>query len=229
VAPHRSEDKDRQSGTGKTTTIRKILEQLAGGNQYRYLIARRRAPRIFLRKGVSWKGWVPANLMWFLQQSPSTTKRRRPEELVEALSLDIVGFTRGSPAAVAQFERSENQMGLEGLDFGEQTYRALIEGIEIAASLGDSLPPGFDLGVLMKLRDIGKLFYRGVNRMEFTLNHYVSPLKASFDNEKCDRIRHRIEQPEAQRQTIEGRLLMADFKETGRQLRVHPPVIRFWS
>jgi len=25
-------------------------------------------------------------------------------------------------------------MGLEGLDFGEQTYRALIEGIEIAAS-----------------------------------------------------------------------------------------------
>jgi hypothetical protein len=159
-----------------------------------------------------------------LQQSPSTAKGRRPEELVEALSLDIVGFTRGSPAAVAQFERSENQMGLEGLDFGEQTYRALIEGIEIAASLGDSLPPGFDLGVLMKLRDIGKLFNRGVNRMEFTLNHHVLPLKASFDSEKCDRIRQRIEQPEAQRQTIEGRLLMADFKETGRQLRVHPPV-----
>jgi hypothetical protein len=50
-----------------------------------------------------------------LQQSPSTARGRRPEELVEAVSLDIVGFTRGSPAAVAQFERSENQLGLEGL------------------------------------------------------------------------------------------------------------------
>jgi len=159
-----------------------------------------------------------------LQQSPSTAKGRRPEELVEAVSLDIIGFTPGSPAAIAQFERSENQLGLEGLDFGEQTYRALIEGMEIATGSGDSLPPGFDLGVLMKLRDIGKLFSRGVNRMEFTLNHHTLPVKVSFDSEKCDRIRQRIEQPETQRQSIEGRLLMADFKETGRLLRVHPPV-----
>ena len=159
-----------------------------------------------------------------LQQSPSTARGRRPEELVEAVSLDIIGFTHGSPAAVAQFERSENQLGLEGLDFGEQTYRALIGGMGIATGSGDSLPPGFDLGVLMKLRDIGKLFSRGVDRMEFTLNHHTLPVKVSFDREKCDRIRQRIEQPEAQRQSIEGRLLMADFKETGRQLRVHPPV-----
>ena len=89
-----------------------------------------------------------------LQQSPSTARGRQPEELVEAVSLDMVGFTRGSPAAVAQFERSENQLGLEGLDFGEQTYRALIGGMGIATGSGDSLPPGFDLGVLMKLRDI---------------------------------------------------------------------------
>jgi hypothetical protein len=60
--------------------------------------------------------------------------------------------------------------------------------------------------------------------MEFTLNHHTLLVKASFDREKCDRIRQRIEQPEAQRQSIEGRLLMADFKETGRQLRVHPSV-----
>jgi hypothetical protein len=159
-----------------------------------------------------------------LQQTPSTVKGRRPEELIKAVSLDIVGFSQGSPAAVAYLERSGNQMLFGGVDFGEQTYQALIEGIEMAARLENALPPGFDLGVLMKLRDIGKLFNRGVNRVEFTLNHRPLPVRASFDVEKCDQIRHRIEQPEAQRQAIEGRLLMADFKETGRQLRVHPTV-----
>jgi hypothetical protein len=157
-----------------------------------------------------------------LQQTPSAAKGRRPDDVVVALSLDIVGFTHGSPAAVAHLERTDGQMMMEVADLGEQTYRSLIEGIEMAGGAGDTLPPGYDLGVLMKLRDIGKLFNKGVNRMEFTLNHRARPVKAAYDLTKCDRIRQRIEKPEAQRQTIEGRLLMADFKETGRQLRVHP-------
>lgn len=159
-----------------------------------------------------------------LQQTPSTAKGRRSDEVVAALALDIVGFTHGSPAAVAHLERSDTQMLIEETDFGEQTYRALIEGIEAVSAPGDSLPLGFDLGVLMKLRDIGKLFNKGVNQMEFTLNHRSQPLRASFNLEKCDHIRRRIEKPEAQMQTIDGRLLMADFKETGRQLRIHPSI-----
>jgi len=157
-----------------------------------------------------------------LQQSPSAAKGRRPDDIVVALSLDIVGFTHGSPAAVAHLERTDGQMMMEVADFGEQTYRALIEGIEVVSGSGAALPQGFDLGVLMKLRDIGKIFNKGVDRMEFTLNHRARPVKASFDLTKCDRIRQRIDKPESQRQTIEGRLLMADFKESGRQLRVYP-------
>lgn len=157
-----------------------------------------------------------------LHQTPSTAKGRRPEEIVTALSLDLIGFTHGSPVAVAHLERSDSQMIMDVADFGEQTYRTLIEGIEVAGGPGVHLPPGFDLGVLMKLRDLGKLFNKGVSRIEFTLNHRVQPLRASFDLPRCDRIRARIAEPEAQQQTVEGRLLMADFKETGRQLRVHP-------
>jgi hypothetical protein len=157
-----------------------------------------------------------------LHQTPSTAKGRRPEEIVAALSLDMVGFTHGSPAAVVSFERTDNQKLLELADFGEETYKALLEGVELAGGNGNVLPAGFDQGVLMKLRDIGKLFNKGVCRMEFTLNHRARPVIASFDLQKCDRIRQRIAQPEAQRQSIEGRLLMADFKETGRQLRIHP-------
>lgn len=159
-----------------------------------------------------------------LQQTPSNAKGRRPEEIVGALSLDIVGFTHGSPAAVVSLERTDSQTLIEGIDLGEQTYRALIEGIEIAGGSDESLPLGFDLGVLMKLRDIGKLFSKGVGRMEFTLNHRAQEMKATFDLSKCDRVRKRIAQPEAQLQIVEGRLLMVDFKETGRHLRIHPPV-----
>ncbi len=159
-----------------------------------------------------------------LQHLPNVAPGRRPVDVTVALSLDIVGFTHGSPAAVARLERTDGQMLLEAADFGEATYRALLEGIEAIGSADEALPPGFDLGVLMKLRDFGKLLNKGVSRVEFTLNHRSHAIRAVFDPAKQDRVRRRIAQPEAQQQTIQGRLLMADFKETGRQVRVHPSV-----
>lgn len=76
----------------------------------------------------------------------------------------------------------------------------------------------------MKLRDFGRLFSKGVSRVEFTLNHRPSPIKATYDLPRQDRVRQRIAQPQSQQQTVQGRLLMADFKETGRQLRIHPSI-----
>jgi len=49
-------------------------------------------------------------------------------------------------------------------------------------------------------------------------------VKAVFDHPKYDRVRQRIERPEAQQVSLQGRLLMADFKETGREIRIHPSV-----
>ncbi len=161
-----------------------------------------------------------------LHQTPSTAKGRRADEVVTALSLDLVGFTHGSPAAVAYLERSPGQSLMEPFeqDLGELTYKTLVEGIDSVANGGDALPQGFDLGVLMKLRDMGKLFGKGVTSMKFTLNHRAKPVVAIYDQAKCQRIRDRISKPEAQLQTITGRLEMADFKETCRALRIHPPV-----
>src|SRR2546422_10291534 len=52
-----------------------------------------------------------------LQQTPSTARGRRPEELIGALSLDLVAFTDGSPAAVAHLERTDGQMLMQNADF----------------------------------------------------------------------------------------------------------------
>ena len=159
-----------------------------------------------------------------LQNTPSAVPGRRPTDLTEALSLDIVGFTHGSPAAIVLLQRSEDQMLMQNADFGETAYKALLEGIESVSGETTALPPGFDLGVLMKLRDFGRLFSKGVSRVEFTLNHRPQAIKGTYDQARQDRVRQRIAQPQPQQQTLQGRLLMADFKESGRQLRVHPSV-----
>lgn len=159
-----------------------------------------------------------------LQHTPSRAKGRRPEDIVAALSLDLVGFTEGSPAAVAHLERSDGQMTIPVTDLGEETYRTLIEGIEVVASAQNALPPGFDAGVLLKLRDFGRLLNKGVTRVEFTLNHRPRVVRAAFTPQILERVRQRIEQPGPQQLTIQGRLLMADFKETVRHVRVHPSV-----
>jgi hypothetical protein len=159
-----------------------------------------------------------------LQHTPSVVEGRRPRGLTQALSLDLVGFTEGSPAAVVHLERTESQMEIDEVDLGEKTYRILLGGIDRVAEPTDALPEGFDLGVLLKLRDLGKLFNKGVSRIEFQLNHRVRPAKAVYDRSKYERVRQRIARPEAQQVTLQGRLLMADFKETGRQIRIHPSI-----
>jgi hypothetical protein len=159
-----------------------------------------------------------------LQHSPSVAEGRRPRELTQTLSLDLVGFTEGSPAAVVHLERTEPQMEIDEVDLGEKTYRVLLGGIDAVAGPTDALPEGFDLGVLLKLRDLGKLFNKGVSRIEFQLNHRLRPAKAVYDPVKYERVRQRIARPEAQQVTLQGRLLMADFKETGRQIRIHPSI-----
>jgi hypothetical protein len=163
-----------------------------------------------------------------LQHSPSRVKGRRSEEIVAALSLDLVGFTEGSPAAVAQLERSSGQMTLPMSDLGEAVYRTLLEGMESVGAAGGTLPPGFDAGVLIKLRDFGRLLGKGVTRVGFTLSHRTRPVQASYTARTLERIRQRLAQPGPQQQRVEGRLLMADFKETDRRVRVHPAVGAPW-
>lgn len=76
----------------------------------------------------------------------------------------------------------------------------------------------------MAWRDAGMLFRQGIETIEFTLNHRQTPIRASFTPHGCLRIQERIKGPQTNIRTIEGRLLMADFKEHGTRCRVHPSV-----
>lgn len=159
-----------------------------------------------------------------LQGSADSQKAgRRPQDIHAAVALDLVGITHGSPSAVIHFERSAPQSTMPIVDFGRQAYETLIQGLSVVlSSQDDRTPAGYDPGVLLALRDAGRLFDRGVERIEFTLNHRHQPMQASYDRKGYTRIQKRIVGPQLNQRTLEGRLVMADFKEHGSRLRVHP-------
>ncbi len=154
-------------------------------------------------------------------EAESVRRGPQPRNIKEVLALDLVLLTHGSPAAVLGFER-RGQAALPGMDFGLEILEKAIDGLRHIQEPGDSLPAGCDAGVLMAWRDAGTLFSQGIGKIEFTLNHRETPLAAAFTPEGFTRIQERIKGPQSNIRTIEGRLLMADFKEHGTRCRVHP-------
>ena len=138
----------------------------------------------------------------------------------EEVALDLVLLTHGSPATVLGFERRQTQTSLPGI--GLEIVKKAVAGLVDVQGDDDALPVGYDNGVLMAWRDIGTLFSQGIGQIEFTLNHRDAPLKIIFTPNGFARIQERIKGPLINVRTIEGRLLMVDFKEHGTRCRVHP-------
>lgn len=153
----------------------------------------------------------------------SVRRGPQPRSIKEEVALDLVLLTHGSPAAVLGFERRQTQ-ALPGMDLGLEILEKALCGLSAVQEADDKLPEGYDAGVLMAWRDAGILFGRGITKIDFTLNHRETPLTMTFTPEGFTRIQERIKGPQTNIRTIEGRLLMADFKEHGTRCRVHPSV-----
>lgn len=152
----------------------------------------------------------------------SVRRGRQPHNIKEEIALNLVLLTHGSPAAVLGFERRHLDVGLPGMDRGLEIIEKALGGLAAVQGTDDTLPPGYDAGVLMAWRDVGLLLSKGVSRIDFTLNRPGTPLMANLSLEGINRIQERIKGPQTNIRTIEGRLLMADFKEHGTRCRVHP-------
>lgn len=152
----------------------------------------------------------------------SVRRGRQPRSIKEEVALDLVLLTHGSPAAVLGFERRQTGAALPGMDLGLEIFETALSGLSAVQEADDRLPPGYDAGVLMAWRDAGTLFSKGVTNIDFSLNHRGAPLMTKLTPEGFTRIQERIKGPQTNIRTIEGRLLMADFKEHGTRCRVHP-------
>jgi hypothetical protein len=110
--------------------------------------------------------------------------------------LKLVAFHRRQPAAVAYLEQSLGQEVMPDVDLGDKSYRALLQGLESLSDASTTWPEGFDVGVAFAIRDIGKTFKRGINRVSFTLNHRTKPVTATLDARKFRKLRTRLAEPE---------------------------------
>lgn len=157
-------------------------------------------------------------------EADSVRKGPQPKSIKEEIALDLTLLTHGSPATILGFERRQTVQSLPEMDLGVEILEKALKGLEQVQQIGTAMPAGFDAGVLLAWRDTGILFNQGVNKIIFTLNHQRTPLVANYTKEGYQRLQGRIQGPQVNIRTIEGRLLMADFKEHGTRCRVHPSV-----
>lgn len=155
-------------------------------------------------------------------EAESVRRGRQPHSIKDEVALDLTLLTHGSPAAVLGFERRQPGAAFPGMDLGIDIFEKALSGLSAVQEADDSLPAGYDAGVLMAWRDAGTLFSQGITRIEFTLNHRETPLTTNMTPAGFARIQERIKGPQTNIRTLEGRLLMADFKEHGTRCRIHP-------
>ena len=121
-----------------------------------------------------------------------------PRTIRKAVELSLVSLTHGSPAAVLGFDRVQKNRSLAETQFSLEILEKTIRGLESAQRdyADEALPVGYDPGVLNVWSDAGKLFSRGITKIDLTLNHRERAVRTSFTPNGFDRIRRRIEQPQ---------------------------------
>jgi hypothetical protein len=156
--------------------------------------------------------------------SESVLKGRRPGEIESECALDVVSIQGGGSVTVVCDLPHPNQLKLPGFeDIGAEAVEALVGGIGQLEIADEALPDGFDKGVLLALREFGKPLESGEGRVGISLTVGSRHLTPSFTHVTYGQIVRRIQVPVKNRREVEGRLLMADFKETGLRCRIHPP------
>jgi hypothetical protein len=157
-----------------------------------------------------------------LGQSASAQSGRTPAEIEESCRLEVVALRSGSVELVLDLPQNRQLSFTE--DLGEEALKALVGGISGVAGEQQGLPRGFDRGVLTALRESGRLFERGITGISFNLHAGEGHWTAEYTPQVRDRIVSRIQRPTENSRTVEGRLLMGDFKETNLRCRLHPPL-----
>ena len=161
-----------------------------------------------------------------LGDSESVQRGRTPRSVEREVKLDLVSLREGSPAAVLGFERATMDPLFPEMDFGQEILERAVDGLRQVQEQDtkEALPVGYDHGVLKAWHDASKLFRKGISSVNFSLRGRNMLFITPFTLAGFRRIQMHMRGPEINIQTIEGRLVMADFKEVKRQFRIHPPV-----
>ena len=153
-------------------------------------------------------------------QGDSRKPGRKPKEIISSCPLDVVAMNRGSFELTLDLPRHKSA----NMHLGVEAVEKLIEGMECLGTNGDILPAGYDAGVLHSLKDMGGILGRGIDEIEVETKTQRMKRRFSFNSDVHQRITSRIRGPVTALRTLEGRLLMADFRHEDERCRIHPPI-----
>ena len=153
-------------------------------------------------------------------QSDSRRPGRKPQRIIEGCALEVVALGKGSFSIALDLARKE----LDSMDLGVDAVEALLAGWEEVGRNGGALPRGYDTGVLHSLRELGGGLGQGIDEIEVESRTQRARRQWHFNQELRERIVRCIRRPVTNERTVEGRLLMADFRHDGERCRIHPPV-----
>ena len=156
--------------------------------------------------------------------SRAVSQGRRPKlkEIKAECALEVVAMNEGSFELVLDVRRRQ-QTEFAGMSRGEEATEALVDGLAAFERGGTGLPLGYDTGVLHSVRDIGRVLKDGIDSVEFETKKHRARGKLNYGRALQERVVRLIREPITNERTVEGRLLMADFKRLGTKCRVHPP------
>lgn len=141
-------------------------------------------------------------------------------------TLELIGIARGS--TMLPFRIAKPQQPLPGSQtFGVEVVTRVACVVRAVSGSRNGHVDGLDAGVLDSLKKMGEIFDRKeISAIEWRVPRHegTSAIKAVFNKKARDRVIQKMTAPAQQPLTVEGTLEMADFKETGQQCRIHPPI-----
>ncbi len=141
-------------------------------------------------------------------------------KILQECGLEVVALNRGSFEIALDLPRAK----FETMDLGVTSVEHLLEGIEGIRLDAKALPPGYDAGVLHSLRDIGEMLGDGIDEIEAESRTQRLRRAFSFNPDVHQRVLDLLRSPISNQRTVEGRLLMADFRHDGERCRLHPAI-----
>ncbi len=200
---------------------------MISGNPEPILIVRAKGPgtqngrialRDLLQLGAHIQAAVERVARVLVGESDSRKPGRKPHEIQSSCRLEVVALRRGSFEIALDLPRAR----FDNMDLGVQSVEKLLEGLEQVATDGDALPAGFDAGVLHSLKDMGRSLGKDINEIELETRTQGLARRFTFNRGVHERITGRIRGPVTTLRTIEGLLLMADFRHGEERCRIHP-------
>ena len=147
---------------------------------------------------------------------------RKPGDITQQCTLDIIEVGKGSITVTCDLAQSDQYEKFDNI--GERSVTAFLKGITAIGKDTEALPSGYDRGVFKSLYDSGRVFSHGIQSVSFDFKTRIQHIKVKYTEEKYHFLEALLRATSENVRTLEGRLLMGDFKESGLRCRLHPPV-----